>query len=104
MVRFEERQLDDALDLCRDARVNLSDGGTMDEVNEFQFFFGKKYQIVVYEEDMDTCGLMNVIYSGPFYSDRKLLLYYHDHHFDVIINIKGFIQKCFLWTMFSGIR
>jgi hypothetical protein len=79
-----------AVKLHIDAKVPLQQCG-LPEVARFQKFLETKYQIYVISKE----HFNGIIYSGPKERAKKLFLYYHDNHFDVITKMPGFMERSF---------
>jgi hypothetical protein len=77
-------------DLLKASGVDLSDGGGLEELQQFQEFLSG-YKIIVY----DGLSPGRLIFSGNSLSDRKLYLLYDSDsgHYNLITNIKAAMTK-----------
>ncbi|MEW8544218.1 MAG: hypothetical protein AB2693_11855, partial [Candidatus Thiodiazotropha sp.] len=75
-----------AKELHEKAGVPLKQCG-IDEIKQFQLVL-QNYQILVISKE----HFNGIIYSGPD-TERKIYLYYHDSHYDVITSMPAFLCK-----------
>ena len=77
--------------LCYNAKVDLmsKNGGSIEDVDQFQKYYGDEYQIIVYVCDQESREYTK-LYSGPS-GEKKLFLRYEDNHYDVIETITAFL-------------
>jgi len=83
----------EAKDLCKRANINISSlGGSIDDIDQFQDYYGNRFQIVVYALKAASRD-PKIIYSGNVQTRKKIFLFYHDQHFDVIETITAFVRS-----------
>jgi hypothetical protein len=61
------------------------------EVKKFQKFLAYRYQIYVVSKE----HFNGIIFSGSKQSGKKIILYYHDDHFDVITSMPAFLERSY---------
>ncbi|KAK4880381.1 hypothetical protein RN001_008527 [Aquatica leii] len=81
-----------AVSLCTNAKVNLSNGGTREHIQQFQDYL-TDYTIVVYNHRLGQ----TVYYEGPRSSNRQVLnLIFENNHYNVITSLtSAFAAKYF---------
>lgn len=73
-----------ALQLCEKANVDLSHGGTLEEVHRFQKYFGNKLNLIIFKDRKGR----EIFYRGHKKSTiQKLFLLLEDEHYLLVINI-----------------
>jgi hypothetical protein len=83
-----------AEELHKQADVPLGPCG-ITEIKKFQEFLDG-YQIYV----VSAHHFNGIIYAGPE-ADKKIYLYHHDHHYDIITSMPAFLSKTDFCTMFQ---
>jgi hypothetical protein len=86
---------------CHRAGVDLisNNGGSIEDVDKFQRYFDKKYQIVLYQRD-ELTRTYSKIYQGPHITKKKLFLRIENNHYDAIdcitafLGSKGYCYQC----------
>lgn len=87
-------QTRDAQLLHKKADVPIQPCG-IKEIDKFQKYLQPKYQILVVSKDHFNA----VIYSGKKISKKKIILYLHDNHYDLITSMPAFMERsyyCFI--------
>nr|XP_018908718.1 PREDICTED: uncharacterized protein LOC109038194 [Bemisia tabaci] len=74
--------------LCRRAKVNLENGGSIDDVLSFQTFL-VDYTITVWSERTGRETLFEGPRSTPLYPRRNVDLYFEDNHYVVLTSLSG---------------
>jgi len=80
-----------ATELHENANVPLGSCG-IEEVKQFQSVF-PGYQIHIISAE----HFNSIIYAGPE-ADKKIYLYYHDNHYDIITSMAAFLSKSYFCT------
>ena len=80
-----------ALELHKQAGIKPGKCG-LDEVRQFQSLLAD-YQIYIISKEHFNA----IIYSGPE-SSKKIYLYYHDNHYDIISSMSGFLSRNYYCT------
>ena len=75
-----------AQELHRDANIPLGPCG-LDEVKQFQIYLSD-YQINIVSKEHQN----SILYSGPD-QEKRIYLYLHDNHYDVITSMPGFLAR-----------
>jgi hypothetical protein len=80
-------------DLLKASGVDLSNGGGLEELQQFQQYLSD-YKIIVF----DGLHPNRVMFSGNFLSDKKLYLLCNrdSGHYNVITNLKGAMAKTYI--------
>jgi len=61
---------------------------------QFQHAIGLDYQLIVVSREFFN----SIVYAGPQYSEKQLVIYHAENHFSVITSMKAFLNKTYYCT------
>lgn len=83
-----------AIELCNNAKVDLSYGGGIEELKQFQTFFGNNYNIIVYTNRKGR----SLLFEGNGVDDiKKIFLFLEDQHYLLITSVHSAFNLKYYW-------
>lgn len=83
-----------AEELHRNANVQTGVLCGKPEWVKFQQALGPEYQLVVVSREFFN----SIVYAGPQYSEKQIMIYHAENHFSVITSMKAFVNKSYYCT------